>query len=63
MNEVLPVAKEMLLEHGEFYPYGGYINPDGDVVHIGAKDPLTDRPRSQDLIAILHTSFRDIANK
>jgi hypothetical protein len=34
---------------------------DGEIVHLGAKDPKTDRPKSSDLIAILKNSFRDLA--
>jgi hypothetical protein len=42
-------------------PYGGYMKFDGEIVHLGAKDPKTDRPKSRDLIAILKNSFRDLA--
>jgi len=61
MNEMLPVAEKMLRQYGEFYPYGGYMKPDGEIVHVGAKDPKTDRPKSKDLIAILRNSFRELA--
>jgi hypothetical protein len=60
MNEMLPVAKRMLREHGEFFPYGGYMKPGGEIVHVGAKDPTTDRPKSKDLIAILQNSFQEL---
>lgn len=61
MNEILPVAKRMLRQHGEFLPYGGYMKPNGEIVHVGAKDPETDRPKSMDLISILRNSFRRMA--
>ena len=60
MNEMLPVAERMLREYGEFYPYGGYMKPGGEIVHVGAKDPATDRPKSKDLIAILQNSFQEL---
>jgi hypothetical protein len=60
MNEMLPVAKRMLREYGEFFPYGGYMKPNGEIVHVGAKDPATDRPKSKDLIDILQSSFREM---
>lgn len=60
MNEVLPIAKRMLREHGEFFPYGGYMKSSGEIVHVGAKDPATDRPKSKDLIAILQSSFQEL---
>ena len=37
------------------------MKPDGEIVHVGAKDPNTDCPKSQDLIAILRNSFGDLA--
>lgn len=61
MNAVLPVAKQMLKQHGEFYPYGGYTKQDGTIVHVGAKDGETDRPKSEDLIHILQNAFRELA--
>jgi hypothetical protein len=61
MNEMLPVAEKMLAQFGEFYPYGGYIKCDGEIVHVGAKEPGTDRPKSKDLIATLKSSFRNLA--
>jgi hypothetical protein len=38
MNAVLPLAEQMLAGHGEFYPYGGAMRPDGGVEMIGASD-------------------------
>jgi hypothetical protein len=61
MNEMLPVAKRMLREYGEFFPYGGYMKPSGEMVHVGAKDPETDRPKSKELIAILQGLFQEMA--
>lgn len=62
MNAVLPLAEKMLRQHGEFYPYGGYMKPDGTVVDVGADDPDTDRPKSRDLIYVLRSSFREMAS-
>ena len=61
MNAVLPLAEKMLKEYGEFYPYGGYMKLDGTIVDIGVEDPDTDRPKSKDLLYILRSSFREIA--
>lgn len=57
MNAVLPLAERMLRQHGEFYPYGGYMKPDGEVVHVGAKDEDTNHPKSMDLLYVLRESF------
>lgn len=51
----------MLREYGEFYPYGGYVKPDGEIVHVGAKSGHTDHPKSQELIDLLQGSFREMA--
>ena len=62
MNAVLPLAEKMLKQHGEFYPYGGYMKPDGTIVDVGAEDPDTDRPKSKDLLYVLRSSFREMAD-
>jgi hypothetical protein len=62
LNALLPLAKKMLREFGEFYPYGGYMKPDGIIVDVGADDPDTDRPKSKDLIYVLRSSFRELAS-
>ena len=61
MNTLLPLAERMLRQYGEFYPYGGYMKPDGTIVDVGAEDTDTDRPKSGDLIYILRSSFREMA--
>jgi len=62
MNAVLPLAEKMLREHGEFYPYGGYMKPDGGIVHVGAEDEDTDYPKSKDLLYVLRDSLSEMAD-
>ena len=62
MNAMLPLAEKMLKQYGEFYPYGGYMKPDGSIVDVGADDSDTDHPKSKDLIYVLRSSFREMAN-
>jgi hypothetical protein len=62
LNGVLPFAEKMLREHGEFYPYGGYIDNEGKIVYVGADDPDTDYPKSSDLIYVLRSSFREMVS-
>jgi hypothetical protein len=57
MNAVLPVAERMLREYGEFYPYGGYMEASGGIVHVGAHDEDTDHPKSRDLLYVLRDSL------
>jgi hypothetical protein len=61
MNAIFPLAEKMLRQYGEFYPYGGYMKPDGTIVDVWADDPDTDRPKSKDLIYVLRSSFQEIA--
>jgi hypothetical protein len=61
MNSILPVAETMLKRHGEFYPYGGYMKLDGSIVHVGAAEADTGRPKSKDLLFILRSSFQEMA--
>ena len=63
MNEMLALAKHMLREHGEFFPYGGYMKPNGEIVHVGAGDSSSDHPKSKELIAILQNSLKKLANE
>ena len=62
MNAILPLAEEMLANYGEFYPCGGAMTVEGEIVHISAKGE-TDHPPSQDLIDLLKDSFRSRRNE
>ena len=62
MNAMLLLAEKMLRQHGEFYPYGGWMKPDGEIVDVGAQDPDTDHPKSKDLIYVLRSSFQEMAS-
>lgn len=59
MREMLPLAKRMLADHGEFYPYGGMMRADREIVHAGAQEKGTDMPASRTLIDILQQHFRE----
>jgi hypothetical protein len=63
MNSLLPVAHQMLAEHREFYPYGGYMDRDGRIYPRRVTDPETDYPKSADMIDALETTFRDLARE
>ena len=62
MNALLPVAERMLREFGEFYPYGGCMKPNGEIIQVGAEDEDTDHPRSKDLIFVLRDSLSLMAS-
>jgi hypothetical protein len=61
MNDLLPLAEQLLAKHREFYPFGGTIASDGRHVSIGAKTE-SDRPLSKELIDILTEAFRTDAS-
>lgn len=63
MREVLPFAKRMLLEHGEFFPFGGILKTDGSITHVGASEAGNDKPQSQVLINLLKSQFKTLAAK
>jgi len=56
MNAVIPFAEEMLTKHGEFYPYGGALGPDGDVVSVGVAGD-DEHPLSMDVIRDLKAAL------
>jgi hypothetical protein len=62
MNMLLPFAEQMLREHGEFYPYGGVMLPDGSMAQFGVHDG-NERPRSKDLLDLLLAQFRQDAHQ
>jgi hypothetical protein len=62
LNDVLPFARTMLAKYGEFHPYGAYMKAEGSIVHVGATDPSTERPRAIDLLDTLKAEYRTRAN-
>jgi hypothetical protein len=62
MKQLLPLAKKLLAECREFYPYGGALLADRSILSIGA-EAATDRPASREVIGILEESMRKIARE
>ena len=62
MNEWIVFAKQMLDEHGEFYPYGAAMKFDGEIISISG-DTGEEMPPSQELIELLTNGFRQEAAK
>jgi hypothetical protein len=63
MKEMLPLAERMLRDHGEFYPYGGYLRANGEITHLGVQDGDTDHPKSKDMLYLLRESLSGIARE
>lgn len=57
LNAVLPFARKMLSEHGESFPFGASMKPDGEITQAGAYDGR-EHPPSQPLIDLLRQGFR-----
>jgi hypothetical protein len=62
LNAVLPFAEQMLTQHGDFYPFGATIAPDGKVALI---QPFLEEeeeiPESPELVHFLYQGLRDQA--
>ena len=61
-DALMPVAKRMLAEHGEFFPYGALMKLDGEIVNCSPYDG-DEHPPSKKLIDILTQDFQLSAAK
>ena len=61
-DAVLPVAKQLLSEYGEFFPYGAFMKLNGEVVDCSVSE-AEERPPSTTLIKILTEDFQRRAAK
>ena len=62
LNALLPFAQEMLAKHGEFFPFGGYMDVGGGIAHVaGWTDE--EQPPSQDVIDIMVGGLRQQAER
>jgi hypothetical protein len=60
MNDLLPFAKRMLSDHGEFLPFGGVMETSGKIIWQGATTGEDHSP-SKDLIEILRNAHIEAA--
>lgn len=58
MSSVVPFAQQMLSQHREFYPFGGAMRSDGQIVAVGG-DAGSEHPASQDVIALLEQGLQE----
>ncbi|WP_396188508.1 hypothetical protein [Flavobacterium sp.] len=52
-------ANHMLIESKEYYPFGAFIDNNGELIPVGYKDNETDMPESQKVISELTAHFED----
>src|SRR6185369_633062 len=57
LNALMPLAKQMLEKHGEFFPFGGAILGDGKIAIVGFHEG-DEHPPSQKVIDGLLEGFR-----
>jgi hypothetical protein len=57
MSEFVPFAERMLRENGEFFPFGGALTVNGEVVSVAAYDGR-EQPPSDDVIALRRPSLK-----
>src|SRR5215467_6552040 len=62
MNWLLPFARQMLERHGEFFPFGGALRPNGEVVPVASYDG-SNHPLSADLIRLIKDGFVEAARR
>jgi hypothetical protein len=62
MRTIIPFAKKMLKEHGEFSPYGGVLLPDKKIVDVAARERGQHYPKPTVLIGILEDGFKKRAS-
>jgi hypothetical protein len=61
MNAALPFAMMMLREQGEFFPYGGVMRPNDEIVYVAGYDGR-ERPPSLGVIRLIKSALVDGAN-
>jgi hypothetical protein len=57
INYAHSFAEKMLVEFGEFYPFGASISSDGELIPFGFKDDESDMPKSENVIEQLAEYF------
>ena len=62
MNWLLPFARQMPERHGEFFPFGAALRPDGQLVPVAGYDG-SNRARSADLIRLIKDGFVEAARR
>ena len=56
LNDVLPVAEGFLTQHGEFYPFGAVMKPDGEIIRMAGNDER-EQPLAADIVQTLKAGF------
>jgi len=57
LDAALPFAKQMLTNHGEFFPYGATMDPKGKITNVGGYTG-EEHPKSTEVIDLLKAAYR-----
>jgi hypothetical protein len=57
LSAAVPFAEQMLMNHGEFFPYGSSMNGDGKISAVGGYTG-GEHPKSTERIGLLRAGFR-----
>ncbi len=60
INALFPFAQQMLTGHGEFFPFGAFVNASGAVEQFSGYTG-DEHPKSQELIALMSAAARRMA--
>jgi hypothetical protein len=60
LNDFIVFAKELLEKHGEFFPFGATMAPDGESSVVAGYEG-TEQPPSQEIINLLNEAFKSAA--
>src|SRR5207253_2605602 len=62
LEAIVPFAQKVLEEHGEFYPFGAFIDPDGKL-NLRTGSPDTEYPNPSELIDQLRGELAEEARQ
>ena len=62
LNEGMAVAEDLLLENGEFFPFGLTLESDGQVALISAADDV-DYPAANEMVELMKLRFAESARQ
>ena len=57
LDVMVPFAKQMLTNHGEFYPYGATMDANGKITSVGGYTG-DEQPKSAEVIDLLRAAYR-----
>lgn len=63
MSELFGFAEKMLIQYGEFHPFGGYLDVTGRMKHVGLDYEHTKKKSGKEELTLLKNGLRSIAKR